>query len=389
MTFANYVIDRLAWLLLLCFALLLSVLGMLIARVALGVLILILGVVALVTVLVLVTDYLRIRSFYRELSDLSRSLSSQAYLCSTLTSSPHTREQAFVLSVMKTMTQAMVSQIEKTKQEQGDYRQYTELWVHEIKTPLAACELLLRNSDVSMQAGEMSLQAGECAPAGERAQAGEREQAGETPSQAGDFSFSASASVNQRLGLQIKRIEELVDQTLYYARSGNLENDFIIKNIQLDQVVKGAIHRYSRHMILAKVYPRLSNLNVNVRGDAKWVQFMIEQIISNAIKYRKPQAEASYIDISATQQTNDFGVKTTVLSIRDDGIGIPASDCSRVFEQSFTGENGRAYAKSTGIGLFLVDKLARKMNMSVRLSSQVGKGTTVCLCFSSALHDVM
>lgn len=376
MTFANYVIDRLAWLLLLCFALLLSVLGMLIARVPLGVLILILGVIALVTVLVLVADYLRIRSFYRALSDLSRSLSSQAYLCSALTSSPHTREQAFVLSLMKTMTQAMVSQIEKTKQEQGDYRQYTELWVHEIKTPLAACEFLLRNSDVPLQAGEMSLQAGECAPAGER-------------EQAGDFSFSASASVNQRLGLQIKRIEELVDQTLYYARSGNLENDFIIKNIQLDQVVKAAIHRYSRHMILAKVYPRLSNLNVNVRGDAKWVQFMIEQIISNAIKYRKPQAEASYINISATQQTNDFGVKTTVLSIRDEGIGIPASDCSRVFEQAFTGENGRAYAKSTGIGLFLVDKLARKMNMSVRLSSQVGKGTTVCLCFSSALHDVM
>lgn len=382
MTFANYVIDRLAWLLLLCFALLLSVLGMLIARVALGVLILILGVIALVTVLVLVADYLRIRSFYRELSDLSRSLSSQAYLCSALTSSPHTREQAFVLSLMKTMTQAMVSQIEKTKQEQGDYRQYTELWVHEIKTPLAACELLLRNSDAPLQAGEMSLQAGDCMPAGERAQAGECKQAG-------DFSFSASASVNQRLGLQIKRIEELVDQTLYYARSGNLENDFIIKNIHLDQVVKAAIHRYSRHMILAKVYPRLSNLNVNVRGDAKWVQFMIEQIISNAIKYRKPQAEASYIDISATQQTNDFGVKTTVLSIRDEGIGIPASDCSRVFEQAFTGENGRAYAKSTGIGLFLVDKLARKMNMSVRLSSQVGKGTTVCLCFSSALHDVM
>lgn len=382
MTFANYVIDRLAWLLLLCFALLLSVLGMLIARVPLGVLILILGVIALVTVLVLVADYLRIRSFYRALSDLSRSLSSQAYLCSALTSSPHTREQAFVLSLMKTMTQAMVSQIEKTKQEQGDYRQYTELWVHEIKTPLAACELLLRNSDVSLQAGEMSLQAGDCMPAGERAQAGECEQAG-------DFSFSATASVNQRLGLQIKRIEELVDQTLYYARSGNLENDFIIKNIHLDQVVKAAIHRYSRHMILAKVYPRLSNLNVNVRGDAKWVQFMIEQIISNAIKYRKPQAEASYIDISATQQTNDFGVKTTVLSIRDEGIGIPASDCSRVFEQAFTGENGRAYAKSTGIGLFLVDKLARKMNMSVRLSSQVGKGTTVCLCFSSALHDVM
>lgn len=382
MTFANYVIDRLAWLLLLCFALLLSVLGMLIARVPLGVLILILGVIALVTVLVLVADYLRIRSFYRALSDLSRSLSSQAYLCSALTSSPHTREQAFVLSLMQTMTQAMVSQIEKTKQEQGDYRQYTELWVHEIKTPLAACELLLRNSDVLLQAGEMSLQAGDCMPAGERAQAGECKQAG-------DFSFSASASVNQRLGLQIKRIEELVDQTLYYARSGNLENDFIIKNIQLDQVVKAAIHRYSRHMILAKVYPRLSNLNVNVRGDAKWVQFMIEQIISNAIKYRKPQAEASYINISATQQTNDFGVKTTVLSIRDEGIGIPASDCSRVFEQAFTGENGRAYAKSTGIGLFLVDKLARKMNMSVRLSSQVGKGTTVCLCFSSALHDVM
>lgn len=373
MTFASYVIDRLAWLLLLCFALLLSVLGMLIARVALGVLILILGVVLLVTVLVLVADYLRIRSFYRELSDLSCSLSSQAYLCSTLTSSPHTREQAFLLSIMKTMTQAMVSQIEKTKQEQGDYRQYTELWVHEIKTPLAACELLLRNSDLSQHAGE-------------REQA---LQARETPSQAGDFSFSVPASVNQRLGLQIKRIEELVDQTLYYARSGNLENDFIIKNIQLDQVVKAAIHRYSRHMILAKVYPRLSNLDVSVRGDAKWVQFMIEQIISNAIKYRKPQAEASYIDMSATQQTSEFGVKTTVLSIRDDGIGIPASDCSRVFEQSFTGENGRAYAKSTGIGLFLVNKLARKMNMSVRLSSQVGKGTTVCLCFSSALHDVM
>lgn len=235
-------------------------------------------------------------------------------------------------------------EVKNMSDELSNQKEYTELWVHEIKTPLAAIKLLLQNKNRGFVE---------------------------------DTSF------------EVDCIDHLVDQALYYARSSSVSNDFFIKEINLKTVVARALQSYAKTLIDARIAPKLINLDVVVEADAKWLQFMIEQIFSNAAKYRKPNGTTAELIISAEHTQGENGVWNTRLSIQDEGIGISASDKARVFDRAFTGENGRRSAKSTGMGLYLVRKLANKMNLSVALESQVGRGTCVSIYFSSSLHDVL
>lgn len=378
MLFSAYILDRIGYLLLLAFTLVLAIVAMLLHGLSIFVLSLVIGLVALCSCVTVCIDFMRVRAYYEELNAFSQSLGGKAYLASALNTRPRTCEQQLVYAIMQRMTRAATAYIDAYKLEQGNYQHYIEMWVHEVKTPLAACNLMLHN-----------------AAATNAAHAANAENAANTRVDTPHLPRSAASVIAQqhaitsRIELQINRIEELVDQALYYARSSNVEHDFIIKEIELSDVVRAAIQAYSKHMIMAHITPRLSNITVRVRSDPKWLQFMIEQIFSNAIKYRKPTNDASYLYISATQTHDTMGVSTTTLSIRDEGIGIPQGDCAHVFEQAFTGENGRAYAKSTGMGLFLVDKLARNMGMRVSIASRVGEGTTLTLHFSSSLNDII
>ena len=369
MLFSAYILDRIGYLLLLAFTLVLAIVAMLLHGLSIFVLSLVIGLVALCSCVTVCIDFMRVRAYYEELNAFSQSLGGKAYLTSALNTRPRTCEQQLVYAIMQRMTRAATAYIDAYKLEQGNYQHYIEMWVHEVKTPLAACNLMLHNA---------------AAATAENAKV-------DTPNlpRSAASVIAQQHAITSRIELQINRIEELVDQALYYARSSNVEHDFIIKEIELSGVVRAAIQAYSKHMIMAHITPRLSNVTVRVRSDPKWLQFMIEQIISNAIKYRKPTNDASYLYISATQTHDTMGVSTTTLSIRDEGIGIPQGDCAHVFEQAFTGENGRAYAKSTGMGLFLVDKLARNMGMRVSIASRVGEGTTLTLHFSSSLNDIM
>ena len=223
-------------------------------------------------------------------------------------------------------------------------KQYTELWVHEVKTPLAAMKLLLKNQ----KSGFID-----------------------------DTAFEAD------------KIDHLVDQALYYARSSSVSNDFFIKELCLKDVVSRALQSYAKILIDARIAPQLHNLDVFVEADAKWLQFIIEQIFSNAAKYRKPNDGIAALDITAEQVCTPNGVRNTCLIIQDEGIGISPSDVGRVFDRAFTGENGRRTAKSTGMGLYLVRELAKKMNIRVSLDSEEGRGTRVCIYFSSSLHNML
>lgn len=377
MLFSAYILDRIGYLLLLAFTLVLAIVAMLLHGLSIFVLSLVIGLVAVCSCVTVCIDFMRVRAYYEELNAFSQSLGGKAYLASALNTRPRTCEQQLVYAIMQRMTRAATAYIDAYKLEQGNYQHYIEMWVHEVKTPLAACNLMLHNAAAANAAHAAAANS-------ENTQV----DAPNLPRSAASV-IAQQHAITSRIVVQISRIEELVDQALYYARSSSVEHDFIIKEIELSGVVRAAIQAYSKHMIMAHITPRLSNVTVRVRSDPKWLQFMIEQIISNAIKYRKPTNDASYLYISATQTHDTMGVSTTTLSIRDEGIGIPQGDCAHVFEQAFTGENGRAYAKSTGMGLFLVDKLARNMGMRVSIASRVGEGTTLTLHFSSSLNDIM
>lgn len=235
-------------------------------------------------------------------------------------------------------------EVREMEAELSAQKQYTELWVHEIKTPLAAVRLLLRNQN--------------------------------------------SGFIEDTV-FEIDKINHLVDQALYYARSSSVSNDFFIKELCLKDVVSRAIQSYTKILISAHIVPKLHNLDLVVEADAKWLQFIIEQLCSNAAKYRKPNSETAELSFSATQIKGENGVWDSCLTIKDEGIGIPASDIDRVFDRAFTGENGRRSAVSTGMGLYLVRELAKKMNILVSIDSVEGEGTQVHLYFSSSLHDVL
>lgn len=162
-------------------------------------------------------------------------------------------------------------------------------------------------------------------------------------------------------------------QVLYYARSTDVEKDFKVEKTTLQALVYAALKTYSKPLIQVGGKPVLKELDIPVAADSKSCTFVIGQILSNAIKYRKDNLQ---VEFSARAEKN-----TVSLFISDNGIGISAADLPRVFDKGFTGENGRRYSKSTGIGLYLSQRLCRKMNISLSISSVPGQGTTVTMVF--------
>ena len=172
---------------------------------------------------------------------------------------------------------------------------------------------------------------------------------------------------------ELSRIDGYVEQALYYARSTNLEKDYMIREINLDNLVKETVKKYSKQLIAAKATPCFDNLAQTVYGDPKWLEFILGQLIANSIKYKKDTLRLTF---SACEEQNHV-----LLSISDNGVGIPENELSRIFEKGFTGTNGRSYTKSTGIGLYLCRKLCNKMHLSISASSASGQGTTIQITF--------
>ena len=176
------------------------------------------------------------------------------------------------------------------------------------------------------------------------------------------------------LTMNCGKFDAYVEQVLYYARSTDVEKDFKVEKTTLQALVYAALKTYSKPLIQVGGKPVLKELDIPVAADSKSCTFVIGQILSNAIKYRKDNLQ---VEFSARAEKN-----TVSLFISDNGIGISAADLPRVFDKGFTGENGRRYSKSTGIGLYLSQRLCRKMNISLSISSVPGQGTTVTMVFS-------
>ena len=223
----------------------------------------------------------------------------------------------------------MAEHVNEYKFANEEYKEYIELWIHEIKTPIAVSKMIVENN----------------------------------PSE-----------VTKNINEEIEKVEYFVEQALFYARSNNVEKDYIIKPMNLKKIINSVILKNKRSFISKKIKLNIHDVDRKVYSDSKWMVFILNQIIINSIKYsKKDKAE---IEIFSKEYKDN-----TVLYIKDNGIGIESDNLPRVFEKGFTGENGRKINKSTGIGLYLCKKLCDKLGQNIEINSVLNMETVVKIYF--------
>ncbi len=275
----------------------------------------------------LIWDYYRKKRYYKVLWDTFDGLDDKTLLAE-LMEYPDFLDGHMLYQVVHHTDKYMNDCLSKTEREIMEYREYVEMWVHEIKTPITSAHLMVEND---------------------------------------------KNRTTLRIDNELQNIDHFVEQALYYARSTSLEKDFKVEMIALKELVNSALKKYSKLVIQAKGHLQFENLDSTVLADRKWCTFLIGQVIANAVKYRK---DDFVLNFSGGQYEDG-----EYLLVTDNGIGIPAADLPLVFDKGFTGLRGREYTKSTGIGLYLCQKLCHKMNMKVSIESEEGKGTTVKFTF--------
>ena len=233
---------------------------------------------------------------------------------------------------------------------QSQMRDYYSMWVHQIKTPISAMKLLLEV---------------------------EREELGQIICDDEQSQYLLSDNMDS-FEDELFRIEEYVSMALQYQRVSSTENDFVLEKVSVDGVIRDTIKKYAKIMIRRHIGINYSGTGQEVYTDGKWLAFMLEQILSNAIKYT-PQG---FVTIETAEEKDRF-----FITIKDTGIGIKAEDLPRVFEKGYTGYNGHADKKATGIGLYLCRQMADKLGHTIRMESEIGKGTKVWIGFDLDYAD--
>lgn len=174
--------------------------------------------------------------------------------------------------------------------------------------------------------------------------------------------------LTRSMKMEVFRIEQYVDMVLTYLRMGSATSDYTFRICSLEEIVRQAVRKYSQMFIMTRTRLHLEIQNQKILTDEKWLTFVIEQILSNAVKY----ARGGEISIYTEEKT---------LVISDNGIGIAEEDLPRIFEKGFTGYNGRANKKSTGIGLYLCKTIIDRLHHTIWIESKPEKGTKVYLNF--------
>ena len=234
---------------------------------------------------------------------------------------------------------------------QSQMRDYYSMWVHQIKTPISAMKLLLE---------------------------AEREELGQLICDDEQSQYLLSDNMDS-FEDELFRIEEYVSMALQYQRVSSTENDFVLEKVSVDGVIRDTIKKYAKIMIRRHIGINYSGTGQEVYTDGKWLAFMLEQILSNAIKY----TPHGVVTIETAEEKDRF-----FITIKDTGIGIKAEDLPRVFEKGYTGYNGHADKKATGIGLYLCRQMADKLGHTIRMESEIGKGTKVWIGFDLDYADV-
>ncbi len=271
---------------------------------------------------ILFFDYFRKRKFYSELLDKLNTLDKK-YLLIEMVLVPNFLEGKMLYDVLDEVNKNEHDLISNLKNKQEDFKEYIELWIHEVKLPLASLTLMNRKDKNTLR--------------------------------------------------ELKRIEDDVEQILYYVRCENANNDYLIKEWNLDTIIKNVALRNKDDLLALGIDFKVDNCNLKVLTDSKWLEFIINQIVSNSIKYKKDKD--SIIEITG-KDSDDF----VTITINDNGKGISKSDLPRVFSKTFTGNNGRVNSsKSTGMGLYLCKELCNKLGHKIEIDSIVDEYTKVTI----------
>lgn len=273
-------------------------------------------------------EFVKQKMLYNELNSILDNLDKK-YLLPEIMKEPANIEGKLLYDVLRQTNKDMHEHVKNYRDRENEYREYIETWVHEIKTPIASTRLIIDNNP---------------------------------------------NDITRNIQDEIKKIEEYIEQVLYYSRSNHVSKDYLIKEVSLAPLVRSVIKKNSRDFISKSISVDIEAVEGTVYSDAKWLEFILNQVIGNAIKYMRERY--GRLKIYTIHNKNNI-----VLTIEDNGIGIIEKDINRVFEKGFTGENGREFGKSTGIGLYLCKKLAEQLGLGLTLTSKTGEGTKVRIIF--------
>ena len=243
--------------------------------------------------------------------------------------------------------------LNSTARQQSEMKDYYAKWVHQIKTPIAGLQLLLQM---------------------ERSELGEAESQEKISEELYLKQIQNVTDIEEELF----RIEEYVGMALQYQRLNSTSNDYILTQVSLDTVIRQVIHKYAKIMIRRKIHMHYEKTEATVISDEKWLAFVLEQLLSNAVKY----TSEGEITIEVREESQQIW-----LEIRDTGIGICNEDIPRVFEKGYPGFNGHEDKQSTGIGLYLCREALQKLGHTIQIQSEMGEGTNVSVGFSNGAID--
>lgn len=277
----------------------------------------------------IIIEYFKRKKFYDNLLKILEELD-EKYLITEIIKTPNFLEGQIFKNSLEQIDKSMLENVNKYKYMTEDYKEYIELWIHEIKIPIATSKMVIENN---------------------------------------------KNAITKSIDEELDKVENYIEQALFYARSNTVEKDYYIRKVVLKEIVNESIKKNKSSLIQEKISIDIHDLEIEVNTDNKWIVFILNQIIQNSIKYRKK--ENSVMEIYANQ-----GKENVILYIKDNGIGIKQGEIIRVFEKGFTGTNGRlSNKKSTGIGLYLCKKLCNKLGIGIELNSVQNEGTEVKLVF--------
>ena len=287
----------------------------------------IISITLITNILLLYYNFYRKKHFYNTLEKSLNNLD-QKYLINEVIEEPDFLEGKILYNYLYEINKSMIEYLNKYRNDNVDFREYIELWCHEIKTPIATSKMIYENN---------------------------------------------KNNITNDINDEVIKIESLVEQVMYYSRSGSVEKDYIIKKISLNEVINNVIKKNKKLLISKKIKIELQNLDTFVDSDSKWLEFIINQIITNSIKYSSLNP---IIKISSQEFKNNI-----ILTIYDNGIGINKNEIDNIFDKCFTGSNGRINYASTGIGLYLCKKLCDKLNHKITAESILNEYTLINIIF--------
>lgn len=293
----------------------------------------------------LLLEYYKKRNFYQDFLEKLEGLD-QKYLITEMLREPDFMDAKIWCDALYGIDKSMKEFLNDLEYKQSDFKEYVEIWIHEVKVPIATLSCMNYNENSDLEAQRQ----------------------------------------------QIDKIRFYVEQILFLSRADHPQKDYLMKKTSLEKLVNQVIRGNKELLISNQIRIETKELDVVVVTDAKWMEFILGQVINNSVKYMKKSIrelreeedgprnnislEGRRIQFEAIKQEHQIE-----LVITDDGIGISEQDIPRVFEKTFTGENGRKVTGSTGMGLYICQKLCRKMGHRIWLESQEGEYTKVHIAF--------